>query len=142
VGIAAALGSLPGKSLFNMLDRFLSERYPRAHVFHKYSALIPLAAGESFFRQPACGSDWLLVGDAAGHVDPLLGEGISFALKSAECAAQAILSGNIPTYEALWRERYGNMLADRASVRRTLSVLGRALAMEVLAEMVFQSIAA
>lgn len=33
----------------------------------------------------------LLVGDAAGLVDPLLGEGIRFAMRSAEIAAQAIV---------------------------------------------------
>ena len=33
----------------------------------------------------------LLVGDAAGLVDPLLGEGIRFAMHSAEIAAQAIV---------------------------------------------------
>ena len=33
----------------------------------------------------------LLAGDSAGLVDPFLGEGIYYAHKSAECAAQAIL---------------------------------------------------
>jgi geranylgeranyl reductase family protein len=41
----------------------------------------------------------LLVGDAAGLVDPLSGDGISEALISARLAADAILEGRLDTYE-------------------------------------------
>ena len=39
----------------------------------------------------AAGAGWLLVGDAAGFVDPFTGEGIHRALRSARAAADAIL---------------------------------------------------
>ncbi|MFN2418988.1 MAG: NAD(P)/FAD-dependent oxidoreductase [Candidatus Limnocylindria bacterium] len=39
------------------------------------------------------GDGWLLVGDAAGFVDPFTGEGIHRALRSARAAAEAILAG-------------------------------------------------
>jgi flavin-dependent dehydrogenase len=39
------------------------------------------------------GPGWLLVGDAAGFVDPFTGEGIHRALRSARAAADAILAG-------------------------------------------------
>ena len=39
------------------------------------------------------GSGWLLVGDAAGFVDPFTGEGIHRALRSSRAAADAILGG-------------------------------------------------
>ncbi|MGQ0609365.1 MAG: NAD(P)/FAD-dependent oxidoreductase [Chloroflexota bacterium] len=39
------------------------------------------------------GDGWLLVGDAAGFVDPFTGEGIHRALRSARAAATAILAG-------------------------------------------------
>jgi menaquinone-9 beta-reductase len=39
------------------------------------------------------GPGWLLVGDAAGFVDPFTGEGIHRALRSARAAADAILGG-------------------------------------------------
>ena len=39
------------------------------------------------------GSGWLLIGDAAGFVDPFTGEGIHRALRSARAAAGAILAG-------------------------------------------------
>jgi geranylgeranyl reductase family protein len=53
----------------------------------------------------------LLVGDAAGLVDPLLGEGIRYAIGSARLAAEAILSDSLSAYEAsIWRE-IGHSLA-------------------------------
>jgi flavin-dependent dehydrogenase len=39
------------------------------------------------------GAGWLLIGDAAGFVDPFTGEGIHRALRSARAAATAILAG-------------------------------------------------
>ncbi len=42
----------------------------------------------------------LLVGDAAGLVDPMSGEGIRYAVKSGRMAAGAILGGNIQHYDA------------------------------------------
>ena len=41
----------------------------------------------------AAGPGWLLIGDAAGFVDPFTGEGIHRALRSARAAAAAILAG-------------------------------------------------
>lgn len=49
----------------------------------------------------------LLVGDAAGLVDPFSGEGIRFAIKSGRLAAQAILSGHPEQYSSLVDEQIG-----------------------------------
>ena len=52
-----------------------------------------------------------LVGDAAGLVDPLLGEGIRYAIGSARLAAQTIIAKNTSDYEAaIWQEM-GHSLA-------------------------------
>lgn len=37
----------------------------------------------------------LLVGDAAGFADPVTGEGISYALRSGQLAAQSLIDGNL-----------------------------------------------
>lgn len=42
----------------------------------------------------AAGPGWLLVGDAAGFLDPFTGEGIYRALRSGRAAAEAILDGS------------------------------------------------
>jgi len=57
----------------------------------------------NFFRKPF-GDGWALVGDAGYHKDPILAQGISDALRSAEWVAEAVdagLSGARPMGEAL-----------------------------------------
>ena len=60
------------------------------------------------------GDSWLLVGDAAGFLDPFTGEGIHRAIESATLAAEAILDllagrsgGGLETYELAMRARFG-----------------------------------
>ncbi|MGI9157751.1 MAG: NAD(P)/FAD-dependent oxidoreductase [Marmoricola sp.] len=45
----------------------------------------------------------LLVGDAAGYVDALTGEGIALGLAQARAAVDAVRSGDPERYEAAWR---------------------------------------
>jgi geranylgeranyl reductase family protein len=67
-------------------------------------------------REPVAAGRVLLVGDAAGLVDPLSGEGIRMAIKSAHLAAQAILQ-DVPHRYPQWVEaRIGRDL------RRSLSL--------------------
>jgi geranylgeranyl reductase family protein len=85
---------------------------------------------------PASGNV-LLVGDAAGLVNPLQGEGIADAMASARAAAGAVLAGPgsaAITYSAHLRRRYLSYHAANASLHRCVldrprlvSVLGRAL---------------
>lgn len=51
-------------------------------------------------REPVATARTLLVGDAAGLVDPLTGEGIRFGIKSGRLAAEAILAGRPNRYLA------------------------------------------
>jgi geranylgeranyl reductase family protein len=55
-----------------------------------YSWPIPSLTARDMDRLAMAGSRWLLVGDAAGFVDPITREGIFFALQSAGYAADAI----------------------------------------------------
>lgn len=59
----------------------------------------------------------VIVGDAAGHIDPLTGEGIHTAMMGGKAAAESILkaraAGNFSSvamkkYEEAWMERYGH----------------------------------
>ena len=52
----------------------------------------------------------LLVGDAAGFADPVTGEGISFALRSGQSAAQSLIDGNLE--EQAVQEKYTRSLAE------------------------------
>jgi geranylgeranyl reductase family protein len=55
-----------------------------------YSAPVPCLRPKSWPKNVIAGDRWALVGDAAGLVDPITGEGIYFALRSAELLAQNI----------------------------------------------------
>jgi flavin-dependent dehydrogenase len=136
-GIGAKLGTVTGKDLFKKLDDYLFENYSGFKIKKKYSALIPTATDDSFFDKPCCGNNWLLIGDAAGHVDPAVGEGIYYALGSAKVAAQAILQGDILSYDTLWRNRYGDTLKQGAFFRQTLSSLAQTFGPEIIGAMMY-----
>ena len=71
----------------------------------------------------------LLVGDAAGYVDALTGEGLALGLAQARAAVDAVATGRAESYEAAWRRlgrshdllTLGLVTATRVpSVRRAL----------------------
>jgi len=55
-----------------------------------YSAPVPCLSPESWKKNVISGDRWALVGDAAGLTDPITGEGIYFAFRSAEILAETI----------------------------------------------------
>jgi geranylgeranyl reductase family protein len=55
-----------------------------------YSAPVPCLSPQSWKNNVVAGERWALVGDAAGLVDPITGEGIYFAFRSAEILAETI----------------------------------------------------
>ena len=67
----------------------------------------------------------VLVGDAAGLLDPLIGEGIRYAIVSGRLAAEAIAADSLAGYEAaIWRE-IGHSLATAGMVANTYYRLPR-----------------
>ena len=55
-----------------------------------YSAPVPCLGPRSWKDNRISGPGWALVGDAAGLADPITGEGIYFAFKSAEILAETV----------------------------------------------------
>ena len=69
----------------------------------------------------------LIVGDAAGHIDPLTGEGIQFAMEGAEKAAETLIhafrvgrfdEAFLSAYQDRWHKEFGHKfpIAERASL--------------------------
>jgi geranylgeranyl reductase family protein len=83
----------------------------------RYAARIPGLAVETWEKRRATGTGWALLGDAAGFADPVTGEGIYYALRSAELFAECYLAGRATDYERRWREDFGREL-QRASHMR------------------------
>lgn len=119
-GILARYKSLTPSELYQKLDLVINSYYPNAKIVGKYAALVPSARDESFFLEPCAGENWLLIGDAAGHADPILCEGIYYAFKSGELAAKAIISGEIQSYENNWRKSYGQELINSVKAKKTM----------------------
>jgi flavin-dependent dehydrogenase len=116
VGIGSRLGAESPRNLWQRLERFLDQECPGARKEGRYAALLPMAADASLWYTPCAGPGWALLGDAASHVHPLTGEGISYALWSAELLAEAFGQGEPQVYESLWRERYGDRLVAVAEM--------------------------
>lgn len=77
-------------------------------------------------RRVAPGGRVLLVGDAAGYVDALTGEGISVGLAQARALAACLAAGRPEDYERRWREvsRRSNLLTATLLAARRNPVLG------------------
>jgi geranylgeranyl reductase family protein len=115
------IGSFEISSSFKLrqeLNMFVRQHYPQAEICSRWAALIPNIKSLKTFQIPVAGADWILIGDAAGHVDSTLGEGLMYALLDGELAAQAIVGGNPRTFDYLWREAYGRSLFLGVKLRK------------------------
>jgi flavin-dependent dehydrogenase len=86
----------------------------------RYSWPIPSLDASDIDREQPAGDRWMLLGDAAGLVDPITREGIYFALRSAELAAAAIVEDPHPThaYAAAIRDDIHGELRRAARLKR------------------------
>jgi flavin-dependent dehydrogenase len=64
-----------------------------------YGHVLPSLESASWRRNRVAGDGWLAVGDAAGLVDPITGEGLYYAMRSGDLASQ-ILIGDEHSMEA------------------------------------------
>jgi menaquinone-9 beta-reductase len=66
-----------------------------------------------FLRAPTFGKNTLLVGEAAGLVNPLTGEGIDYALESGQIAAEHVVRGLTSDVHQIWHTEYDRLLRAR-----------------------------
>jgi geranylgeranyl reductase family protein len=88
------------------------------HRAERYAARIPGLAPRTWDTRKACGEGWALLGDAAGFADPVTGEGIYYAIRSAELFTKTYLAGKPLDYEQLWRKDFGAELKRASQMRR------------------------
>lgn len=130
-GILSRMGDLGVTALLARLDDFLAREHPSARAVSRYAALIPSVCDPAFFDLPCAGDDWLLLGDAAVHVDPLTGEGIRYALAGARCAAGSLIDDNPRSYDESWRAAFGGLLRAKASHLARMDALAEAFGTEM-----------
>jgi geranylgeranyl reductase family protein len=116
-----------GKKLKQSLDKFIS-LHPAGKRLqplerHFFAHLVPTIWKKEFFDLPSSGSNWALIGDAAGHVYPIGGMGIYYAMKGGMLCGSAILDGDLHLFERYWQKEYGDEL--RYGAENVLKYYGR-----------------
>lgn len=103
-----------GKKLKQMLDRFISSHPAGKRLKHLeghlFTHLVPTVWTDDFFDTPCSEGNWALIGDAAGHVNPISGLGVYYAMKGGMLCGLAFLDGDLHLFEKYWRQEYGGEL--------------------------------
>jgi flavin-dependent dehydrogenase len=101
------------------LTKFLASRYSKHQLEDKrpFAWLIPSLSSAEFSHLKIAGQDWALAGDAAGLADPITGEGIYYAVQSAEILAKCLLDNSMNSYPSMIYEQFARNLARAASLK-------------------------
>ncbi len=108
-GISIGTGSFASGTIQTCLQKF-KERTGIRLGGKKRIYRVPLWAGDLYNKGKI-----LFAGDSAGQVMPLTYEGIYYAMKAGEYAAQAVVDSKVKTYKKMWRDRFQErfLLMDR-----------------------------
>lgn len=113
----------PATEMRALLDRYLADKGISSRGATYYGHMIPSLDQPSWRPNRVAGEGWLAVGDSAGLVDPVTGEGLYYAMRSGDLAADAILadSGNAASVyrDVLWSE-FGADLETGARLAKRL----------------------
>ena len=92
VGVGAQADEATSAQLFEMAAAWIDQRVgPSRGALTRYSWPIPSLSEADVQQETSAADRWLLVGDAAGLVDPITREGLYYALASAQLAATSLL---------------------------------------------------
>jgi len=104
----------PAAALRKRLENYMSERGISWKGAQFYSHLLPSLETRSWKSNRVAGEGWMAVGDAAGLVDPITGEGLYYAIRSGDLAAGALLEAGVEAsaahYRRLLRRDFANDL--------------------------------
>jgi geranylgeranyl reductase family protein len=81
----------PASALRKRLENWMRERGISWKEGVFYSHLLPALDTRSWKQNRVSGEGWMAVGDAAGLVDPITGEGLYYAMRSGDLAARTLL---------------------------------------------------
>ncbi len=98
----------PATELRAMLERYLAHKGIPLTGATFYGHVIPSLEKPAWRGNRLAGEGWLAVGDAAGLVDPVTGEGLYYAIRSADLACDALLADTGRSAEiyrdVVWKE--------------------------------------
>jgi len=120
VGISLPFSTKDAKAGREVLRRHLERRgwiegNGNTGIPQLRGAMAPAAGSAHWRRGTLQGNGWALLGDAAGLVDPLTGEGIYYAIRSADLLVEALLDDEPERYTSTVRQELGPELSLAAS---------------------------
>ncbi|HEX8967546.1 MAG TPA: geranylgeranyl reductase family protein [Chloroflexota bacterium] len=112
------VGFLPGRhssTATRAFDAFVAGRalQPLLRGAHQAGPLKGYPIRVDFLSAPTAGERTLLVGEAAGLVNPLTGEGIDYALECGMLAAEHVVHGLETGLDRAWSAEYDRLLRAR-----------------------------
>jgi len=120
VGICAPLGAVPTRSMIGRLEAEVARVFPAFTDpdAERYAHTIPSPSADPSSILEIAGDRWALVGDAAALADPITGEGIYYALRSARVLADILRAHGSPArYPEAGLEDFGRDLLKAAAIR-------------------------
>ena len=114
IGIGAPYGH--GKFMDDYMAAFkkrLGGRFDGAKILKKQAFPLPMVP----IKKKVYGNIFL-VGDAAGTVMPISGEGIYYGIMSGKLAAEAVIKGDVASYDREWKRVYGSQFRLMSILRQ------------------------
>ena len=105
--------------LRRLLEKSLSEFGLSLEGASFYAHILPAFTAKTLQTASFSGDGWAMIGDAAGFVDSITGEGLYYALRSAELLSEALLAGAPERYAVRVKEDFlpelerASRIADR-----------------------------
>jgi geranylgeranyl reductase family protein len=111
IGLGSPLGKKSSKQLRDRIHDFMANYLPSYEGKNKesFGALIPsIDLENNDHLRNISGKNWALIGDAGGITDPITGEGIYYAIRTATILGDAIIQRQPHNYSSTVREVLGN----------------------------------
>jgi flavin-dependent dehydrogenase len=99
-GICGKLNSVSTAQLRSELEKSLKAIGLSFAGSKFYSHVLPALSLNTLRHAPVSGTGWAMVGDAAGLADPVTGEGLYYALRSADLVSECLLEGRPEAYHS------------------------------------------
>lgn len=98
------------QQLRQRLERYLDEKGINYRQGELYAHMLPSLSVRHWRSNRMSGPGWLAIGDSAGFVDPITGEGIYYALRSGDLASQVLTAEDFDPATA--HELYHSKIVD------------------------------
>jgi flavin-dependent dehydrogenase len=110
------MNSLSTAALRRLLEKSLTAAGLPFERTRFYSHVLPALSLAALRQAPVSGPGWAMVGDAAGFTDPLTGEGLYYALRSAELLSESLLEAHPESYLSRLKQDFLNELEMAAGI--------------------------